>query len=109
LSIDEETARTLLMVVGLALAGAVTFGVAGHRRGRRGVIVTLLAIAIVLGLDAVAFLTDFEDADGAIDCWPHCTALQESVRWSSALGPPLFVVLTAALLARTVADAIRRG
>jgi len=27
----------------------------------------------------VAISTDYHDADGATDCWPNCTLLQESV------------------------------
>lgn len=59
---------------------------------------TLVVGATWLGLIGVA-LTGYRDMDGAIDCWPHCTPLQETVRYGFWLLPGLALVVGLASVA----------
>ena len=64
--------------------------------------VVLLAALVVVAWVAIA--TDVGDADGFVDCWPNCTALQEivgaAVFWAPVLMAAI-VVLSAAYLGVT--------
>lgn len=59
---------------------------------------TLVVGAAWLGLIGVA-LTGYRDMDGALDCWPNCTALQETVRYGFWLLPGLALVVGLASVA----------
>ena len=63
-----------------------------HRRGRLGwAAVVLLAISgVASSLVLAATQTDYRDADGFVDCWPHCTAFQEAVKVALLLTWSLF-------------------
>jgi ABC-type Fe3+ transport system permease subunit len=87
------------------LAPAVVLGVllvASWRRGRLGP-VFLAVVALLAGawaLSAAAQATDFRDADGWVDCWPHCSLLQEAV------GRTLFYAPIDAVLIAVLANAL---
>jgi hypothetical protein len=67
------------------------------------VVATFGASAFVLA--AAAVKTDFRDADGFVDCWPACTALQKTIPLGLFVAP---VVSVLAPLTAIVAVA-RRG
>jgi hypothetical protein len=67
-------------------------------RGARVTIIVGSVLVVAWAVDAVVVRTDYRDADGFIDCWPHCTALQDvvgTVLWAS---PALLVILLASCL-----------
>lgn len=87
----------LLGVIALATA-AFAFA---HLAKPRWSLPVFVLLGIVVGLDAVAIATDYRDADGIFDCWPHCSGLQNFVRMSLPLG-------AIALAAGMVGGATRR-
>jgi hypothetical protein len=65
-----------LLVASLILAVGV--GLFLHRLGTACLIaVAFLAILWILTNQAIA--SDWHDADGFIDCWPHCTDHQQAI------------------------------
>lgn len=66
-----------------------------RRRRRLGTafvaVTALLAGAWMLARLAVR--SDYHDADGYVDCWPRCTALQDAVALATWYGPLLFIAL----------------
>ena len=93
------------------LAPAVVLGallVASWRRRRLGpmflAVVAVLAAAWALAFAAQA--ADFRDADGWVDCWPHCSLLQEAVGRTLFYAPIDAVLL--AILANALAFVGRR-
>ncbi len=92
-------------MVSLLVFGALAVAlVLARRRGRLGLVflatTALLAAAWVLA--RVAVDADYRDADGYVDCWPSCTALQDSVSLAIWAGPLVWIglaVLTAVLAA----------
>ena len=69
----------LFVVPVLALAAAIVIKVVRPGRLTNGVLAAAVALATLYAVAWVAIATDFRDADGFIDCWPHCSALQEAV------------------------------
>jgi hypothetical protein len=58
----------------------VSLGFARRRQRLGAALVTIVLAAAALWVVAlVAVTTDYHDADGATDCWPNCTLLQDSV------------------------------
>jgi hypothetical protein len=47
----------------------------------------LICVAILWILANQAIETDWHDADGFIDCWPHCTAHQKAIQAVFWLAP----------------------
>src|SRR5688572_1270673 len=94
--------RPLIAVLFLLTLGLVLYG--GWRL-RRLVIAFAIAMIMSTSLWAVAeaaIRTDYRDADGYGDCWPHCTPLQNGVGTINALAPITLVgliVVTAVLIA----------
>lgn len=91
-----ETLTDALYVVvfpSLVLAAAFTLW-----RLRRGLfplfIVTLVLTAAYIPATAL-IATDYEDADGWIDCWPSCSDLQQGVGLAFWLGGGLLALLGA--------------
>lgn len=88
----------LIAVLTVAAAGLV---LALYRRRPADVVLAgaIAVLGAVLALDVLAYATDFRDADGAIDCWPRCSAIQDTVKVSFTIGaillPVLFVVAAA--------------
>jgi hypothetical protein len=79
-----------MIVVAVVLLAALGLVVAYRRRE------LLAASWLVLVFGAVAFLlaflaigTDYRDADGFFDCWPNCTALQDTVGIAFFTGPAI--------------------
>jgi hypothetical protein len=92
----------------LGLAAAVVAAVVVGWRARRGVLITgvaLITVAVVWIAAKVANDRDYRDADGWVDCWPSCTALQRGVGVSLVGG----AVLGAALALAFVIALVRRG
>lgn len=76
---------------------AALLEVARRRHRLRTALVAIALAAGTLWIGAfVAIRTDYHDADGAIDCWPNCTPLQESVSvalfWVPAVIAALVIV-----------------
>ena len=67
----------------------------GHRRRRlaRNVVFGLAVLATLWVLAALAISTDWRDADGYVDCWPNCSAVQDAVGVLFWIGPAAAVVL----------------
>jgi hypothetical protein len=78
----------LLLILGVVL-------VLSWRRGWLGR--SFLAISLLLALlwiaAGAAVRSDYRDADGYIDCWPSCSALQDGVAMAIWWGPIAFVIL----------------
>jgi hypothetical protein len=94
--------RHAIALAFVLLLGLVLYG--GWRLRRLGVAFVFAAgvIAAAWALTEAAIRTDYRDADGYGDCWPHCTALQNGVGTMNALAPVAsfgLIVATAALIA----------
>jgi hypothetical protein len=66
-----------------------------HRRGQllaASLVLFVLAVA-ASGLAYAAVATDYRDADGFVDCWPSCTAIQEATGFGIFLAPAVAVCL----------------
>ena len=96
-------------LIAVAAAVAVGLALALYRRQPADVVLAgaLTVLGAILALDVLAYATDFRDADGAIDCWPHCSATQDLVKWSFAIGAVLLAALVAVAALR--AGLKRRG
>jgi hypothetical protein len=70
-----------MVVVGLVFLVLVALLYVARRRRRLRVAFLFLGLlgAVLWLLSLVAIETDYRDADGTFDCWPHCTAFQDSV------------------------------
>jgi hypothetical protein len=93
-----------LVIFAVLLLGAVVV-VLAWRRGRlwTAALLVVVAFAAAWGLALAAMWTDYRDADGWVDCWPSCTALQHGVGTVLVLGPVAAVaVLLLALGLATV-------
>jgi len=90
--------RVVVAAAFLALEVAVL--VLAERRGRFALVAWSLAgvLAVVFAAALAALLTDFRDANGFIDCWPHCTAIQDATGLGLLLPPVLFLVLAGTAL-----------
>jgi hypothetical protein len=53
----------------------------GNRKRRlaRNVALWLGVLSAFWAIAALAISTDWRDADGYFDCWPHCSSVQETV------------------------------
>jgi hypothetical protein len=68
-------------------------------RGARATIVTGSVLVVAWAVAVVVVTADYRDADGFIDCWPRCTAVQDvvsTVLWAS---PALLLILLGSRLA----------
>lgn len=79
----------------LELLGVVALAVAAYALARwarpRWSLPLFALVGVVVGLDVLAVTTDYRDAGGIIDCWPHCTGLQGFVRTTLPLGAIVLV------------------
>lgn len=93
----------------IAIAAGVAVGLvlALYRRQPVDVMLAgvLTVLGVVLALDVLVYATDFQDADGAIDCWPHCTTMQNTVKWSFTISA---VLLPALVVVAAVRAALKR-
>jgi hypothetical protein len=108
------------MVFALVLTGAALVPLAAAAllwlRHRRSWTLALLSVTTALFcifvVAVVLITTDYRDADGFIDCWPHCSAFQDAVRWAFLLGGALVLlgglIALIALLAVEVRRLMRR-
>ena len=74
---------------------------------RRGVLLTVALAVFLLAIAASALAywaaaTDYRDADGFVDCWPHCTAIQDATGWGVVLAPVVGLVAAVAVLGAVV-------
>lgn len=95
----------LFVVPPVALLAA--FVVRARRPGTltRAVFTAVVLLCALYALAWAAILTDVGDADGFVDCWPHCTLLQNSVgiavSWSPVLMAALVIVGAYVAMRRT--------
>jgi hypothetical protein len=68
-------------------------------------IACLAALAFFLSFAAVS--ADYRDADGFMDCWPNCSAFQQTVGTSLFIAPLAFL-LSVGLIAGTLVARSRR-
>jgi hypothetical protein len=83
--------------------------VAAVGAGWRGAPVAAVAAATLAAAwlaAAVLFAGDYRDADGFMDCWPSCTAVQDTVGFAIFVLPAMFVLVLLGSLAGWMA---RRG
>ena len=106
----------MLLAVSSALFLAVTAGVlvavAGLlywslRKGRllAASLVLFALAAVAFGLAYAAVDTGYRDADGSLDCYPYCTALQDATAFGLFLAP---VVAVVAAFASVLGALVRR-
>jgi hypothetical protein len=92
---EAESLIVPAAVVAIVLAPILALIALASRPSRGGLVLLALAAAVcacwLLFVQLVA--NDYRDADGFVDCWPHCTAWQESVSWVLFLGPIVACVL----------------
>jgi hypothetical protein len=80
---------TTVLAAAFLVAPFAAVGAWLRRRSRLRFALMLAVLAVValwLLVIGVA-LTGYRDMDGAVDCWPHCSGLQETVRWAFWLLP----------------------
>ena len=73
-----------MLYIAIVPAGALLAALALWRL-RRGTLVLLVATLLLSGAyvtSTILIVTDYEDADGFMDCWPHCSDVQEVVRFA---------------------------
>jgi hypothetical protein len=82
-------------VVSIAAAPILALLAWARRPTSAGLALLLMALAVAaIWGSYVAFLAaDYPDADGFVDCWPHCTTWQKSVGWVLFGGPILAAIL----------------
>ena len=84
------------IVLALLLTVAVVTGLVLAHRRHRLVLAAASMLVLLTAAWTVAFAAaagDFHDADGFIDCWPHCSALQDSVGISLFYAPVLALLI----------------
>lgn len=99
---------TLLVAV-LLLAPFAAVGAWLRRRDRLRFVLMLTVLALAalwLVLIGVA-LTGYRDMDGAVDCWPHCSRLQETVRYGFWLLPGATILVCCASVGSLLAPTSR--
>ena len=73
----------------------------------------LLIGAVVLSaaysVASVMIATDYEDADGFIDCSPYCSGVQDAVKVGFLLGGALLVLIAVVSLVWATVAALRRS
>ena len=67
-----------------------------------------VVLAAAYGLANVLIATDYEDADGFVDCWPSCSGVQEAVQVMFWFGGALLMGIAVVSLF-WAAVAARRG
>lgn len=98
-----------MIVLILLFAGLAVALVAGYRARILGwVSLALIALgAAAFALAELAISTDYRDADGEVDCWPTCSAVQDATGVGFYGG--LLVVLVGAVGLLVAAALRRRG
>ena len=79
--------------------------------GWRGANVAMLFAVVLLVAwltSTVLIATGYHDADGFMDCWPYCTALQEITEFALFYCPVLLVLLAAGRLAGWMTRRVKR-
>lgn len=94
--------------IAAAVGAGVSFSLYRRESFDVGIAAVLLVLGVIVLVDVTAYVTDFRDADGAIDCWPNCGVLQTFIRWSAPLGAVLLPMLVVIAAARAVLERARR-
>ena len=96
---------TAVLAIAFMVAPLAATGAWLYRRNRfrkLAMFVTLVSVGAWLAVIGVA-LTGWHDLDGAVDCWPHCSAGQNVVKvafWALPLATLLFAIASVASLLR---------
>lgn len=88
----------ILILTLLGLGIAIPIAALRHDTVGRVLITLLLIVGAVWVLNWVAIATDFQDADGHMDCWPYCSTWQDVVSLTFWYGGLLFVALVIAVV-----------
>jgi multisubunit Na+/H+ antiporter MnhC subunit len=94
-----------MLAIAFMVAPLAAIGAWLYRRDRFRKVVMIAALVSVgawLGMIGVA-LTGWRDLDGAVDCWPHCSAGQNAVKvlfWGLPLATLLFAIASVSSLLR---------
>lgn len=81
------------MLGALALLGLVVIAFGARReRLRLALASCVLALAVLWSATLAAVETDWRDADGFIDCWPHCSLYQDAVG-AILIGTPVVLLV----------------
>jgi hypothetical protein len=87
----------LAVLVVLAALGLATMAFAGARhRLAAGVALCIVALGAVWFASFAAVRSDWRDADGFVDCWPHCSVYQDACGAVLVGSPAVLVVWLAA-------------
>jgi hypothetical protein len=62
-------------------------------------LITATLLAATYAVANVMIASDYEDADGFMDCWPYCSGVQDAVKVAFWLGGGTLVVIGAVSLA----------
>jgi hypothetical protein len=92
----ESATPVIAALIVVGLASLLYFGWR-RRRLAAAFLAGTAVIALLWMLAFAAIRSDYRDADGWIDCWPHCTVLQDTVGTVYVFGPAAFVVLAVAV------------
>jgi len=77
-------------------------------KGTRIAIPVAAVLVAAWAAAAIAIGTDYRDADGFMDCWPGCTALQNVAGFVFFVSPAMLVVLSASRLAAWLTNRNKR-
>jgi hypothetical protein len=102
---DAFAAVAVVAALGLIAGTVLSF----YRRDRiDGALIAALALlAGLLLLSALAYATDYRDADGVVDCWPRCTGFQQVLARSFVVGGIAWVVLLMVVFVRAATKKVR--
>jgi hypothetical protein len=84
-------------IVGVVVPTVMRLTAPQRDRGSAVVLIILWILGAVIVIDAIAITTDFQDADGYIDCWPGCSTWQTIIQYT--LGPAIVLLLPLAIVA----------
>lgn len=87
-------------LVALLVTPVVAFLAWNRVRTRRHTALLVAVVAVAAAWFVVVYLVsiDYRDADGFVDCWPHCSRWLETVRLILPLGPLVALALVGVAL-----------
>jgi hypothetical protein len=92
-------------VAGLPLLSS--YGLWRTRRRTLPLVVAVAGLATAFVIAVVLIAHDYRDADGWVDCWPHCSTLQTGVGVAFIWGGALLVVAGLVSLGALAVVAVR--
>ena len=66
-------------------------------------------LAAAYSVANVMIASDYEDADGFVDCWPYCSGVQEAVKVTFWFGGALLVLIAVVGFVWAAVAAVRRS